>query len=164
MRAAVSVLWGGIVGALLVVVSGMLSIRASGLLNGGVYEISNDLIVVQPPVLPILTFLGIVLCAAVALLCVEFLSSRIGFLSPAASRIGCLVVLTGLIGWSAFITHEVYIEAAVREPPRAWLEGWVQYGGMESSVHLVGVLLLLTTVTGGLWARRRRTPRVNRQA
>ena len=155
MKVALSIVYGSIIGTLLVAISGMLSIQAAGSLDGGVFGISNELVAVQSPALPVLQYIGMASSAVLALLGVEIVPSRASFLSPGASRIGCLVAIGALIVWSMIITQEVFVEASVREPPRAWLEGWVQYGGSESSVHLVVVLLLLTAVMGGLWAGRR---------
>lgn len=143
MRFAVSLLWGCVVGMLLVATTGMLSIQAIGLRDGAVFSMSNRLIAVQSPALPVFQYLGIVSCSILALVCIEAVPSMTRFLVRPASRIGCLIMMASLITWSLVLSHGAFVAAAERRPPHEWIEGWVQYGGVESSVHLVLVVLLL---------------------
>jgi hypothetical protein len=133
-----------------VTVSGLLSIQISGVRAGAVYDLSNKVVAVAPPRLPILQ-----MAAAAALygltmygllLGVRKLhrSSRLAFL--AAYAVGSvLLIAAGIVLVVGAGPAESTLITGLAE---GW-QGWLARGGMDPAVHAitllaVGVLLATT--------------------
>lgn len=132
----------GLIGSVVfVTVNGFLSIQVSGIRAGAIYDLSNKVVAVAPPRLPILQLAAAAalygLTMYVLLLAVRTLdgSSRLAYL--AAYAVGSvLLIAAGMMLVVGAGPAESTLITGVAE---GW-RGWLARGGMDPAVHAVTVL------------------------
>ncbi|ROO62624.1 hypothetical protein EDC02_4605 [Micromonospora sp. Llam0] len=147
MRSVLWGLYGAVLGTLLVGVVGALSIQATGLRAGAVFDLNNTLAGVTSPRTPYLAMLGIAAVSSLAAWALTAGPRR----RPRLCRVG-LVVGFGA-STVALIALSFVIAPADIDAGRELLlgvmpgwRGWIHKGGGESAVHLLVALAI-----GSLW-------------
>lgn len=136
---------GAVVAAVHVLGAGMLHIQSSGARDGAVYTLTNELVSIEPPTLPLGAMLAQVLIAALVLAIV--LSGRI-MPSTWGLWLGYLVTALVLVVLGLALT-----DLPLQEGFPRGATGWITAGASVSAVHLCLVLVAARVATA--LARRR---------
>lgn len=146
-------LGGVLVGAVYVVLAGLLSIQVIAMQSGAVIDLTNSVVAITSPQLPVLPMLAL---AALSMLMVYFLATgaqgfrkrRVAFLAGFGAATLLLVVSSFLFA----ARRAVEVGALSQGLAYGW-KGWIEEGGQNSAVHLV-----LFLSVGALWRALRGHP------
>lgn len=132
---------------------GLLEIHAEAIRSGARVDLSNQIVALSEPALPILQYTAISLVGALAAFCAIRLSRASRWREALA---GCLsaVVTVSLLIWIAWQMASEFVGTPLAFAP-AW-KGWIQVGGQSAAVLLVVALLVYSVVliASGPWAVR----------
>lgn len=143
MRHVIAVIGGCALAVMLVVIGGILKIRAGGVRSGAVFDLANDVVAIRPIAIPVLPAISIALLGGATAYVLLFWPFSAG-LRPSVRA--CL--LTGFGTAAVALTVWAYViegrtgDLAEQPGPgiAPWLEGWVQNAGQMSSLHLLIIL------------------------
>jgi hypothetical protein len=150
---------GAVIGALYVVIIGLLSVQVIGLQAGAVFDLGNTVVGITEPQVPIWPLLAIVVLSALVIV-------GLVVLHRAASRTAGVALIAGFALAAAVVVVWAFILAAGRDSGGeqtvgvlgGWV-GWVEKGGLNSATHLVIVLAVAS-----FWLpsrpQKQRTPEV----
>lgn len=151
------ILWilGGLVaGVAYVLLAGILEVQITGSLEGGVYNLNNEIVAVTQPNIPFLQYASLAVLSAVILLvatrsvATERLPRRIALLG------GFAVAVIILIVWGFVLQGAAMAETGgVREGLPSGLPGWILKGGLSVVVHAVGLIAVTSAVFTAVRAR-----------
>ncbi|WP_326551689.1 hypothetical protein [Micromonospora sp. NBC_01813] len=142
--------FGAAVGALLVVVVGILSVQAVGLRSGAVLDLNNALVAITSPQVPYLQIFAIAVLSSAVVGSLVLGIRKLARPCGVALVAGFGVSAAALISWSFAITPDIRVARDLPLGILAGWEGWIQQGGINSAVH-VALLLVL----GASWQFRR---------
>ncbi|MDG4774957.1 hypothetical protein [Solwaraspora sp. WMMD792] len=153
MRSVLWGLYGAVLGALLVGVVGVLSIQATGLRAGAVFDLNNTLAGITSPQTPYLPMLGIAAVSSLAVWALTVGPRR----RPRLCRVGLVVGFStstvALIALSFVIAPDIDAQRELLLGVMPGWPGWIHRGGGESAVHLLVALAI-----GSLWLCPDRQP------
>ncbi|MFV2088328.1 hypothetical protein [Micromonospora sp. LOL_021] len=146
MRSVLWGLYGAVLGTLLVGVVGVLSIQATGLRAGVVFDLNNALAGITSPGTPYLPMLGIAAVSSLAVWALTVGPRR----RPRRCRVGLVVGFSvstvALIALSFVIAPDIDAQRELLLGVMPGWQGWIHKGGGESAVHLLLILAI-----GSLW-------------
>lgn len=145
MRTVLAVALGSLTSLAYVVIVGMLEVRAIGAEAGAVYDLSNNVVGITRPQVPLLPLLAVAALAAFVIYVLAFGLERSSFQVRLGGLVGfCLgglvLVIWEFIAWSTRFDDPDALPGVAQG-----IRGWVEKGGQSSAVH-IAVLVALSLV------------------
>lgn len=141
---------GAVAGALYVVVVGLLSVQVIGLQAGAVFDLSNTVVGITEPQMPIWPLLAIVILSALVIIGLVVLAGATSRSATVWLVAGFSLAAAAFVAWAfaLMVGRDSGAEQTVGVL-HGWV-GWVEKGGLNSAVHLV-----IALAVASLWLRPR---------
>lgn len=140
MKNVAWVLFGAMLSALFILLSGALGIRIIGLESGAVIDLSNAVIGVTSPRPPVLPMLSLATLSVLVTYVLTISSMRLSLHSRRAFIGGFFLASTALIGWAFTLSSDRKYHGPDVIGIREGWQGWLEEAGNLSAVHVVVLL------------------------
>lgn len=157
MKNIVTAAGGAVVGALYVVIIGLLSIQVIGLQAGAVFDLSNTVVGITEPQVPVWPLLGIVVLSALVIVGLVVFQGAVPRAAGVSLVAGFALSALVIVVWAFILTAGRDSGGEQTVGVLRGGAGWVEKGGLNSATHVVTALAMASL---GLRSRaqRRMTP------